>query len=285
MIRKYICIIIFFTTAACILFADILSETEQAAVQNIMEFRKNLALCSNPKEALERIETFKVSFYSDENKQLSEQARLICENFFVMERYNYLYEADIRHPELKNLITTQNKRNEEWFSNHTDEKTSSYLYCTAGDVISCCMQFMSVPKAMKQGLIIKKYYDSALEQDPDIVYCMMSMAQWYFHAPAIGGGSKKKAMEYFKKAAASAKTPAEIYYAKILLSQAVFDIGNTEECSALLSDADAVIPGGRYVAHLRNINSAGFSLFSYMLDREKIDEKLQKKDRIPSEIL
>lgn len=277
--------IVFFAAAGCLLFADILNEREQAAVRNIMEFRKNLAVCSSPQEALERIETFEASFYSDENAQLSEQAQLICENFFVMERYNYLYEADIRHPELKNLITAQNKRNEEWFSIHAAEKTSSYLYCTAGDVISCCMQFMSVPKAMKQGLVIKKYYDSALEQDPDIVYCMLSTAQWYFHAPAVGGGSKKKAMEYFRKAAAAARTPAEIYYSKILLSQAVFDAGNTEECSALLSDADALIPGGRYVAHLRNINSAGFSLFSYMLDREKIDKKLRNTNRMSSETL
>ncbi len=255
--------------------AAALSEREQASVDQFMQFRMEVSACE-PDEALARVARYETELFgTEEASSFSPEFRLIMDNLLVLERYNYLYEKDIAHPELEGLISAQNDENESRLKNAKGARVDTWLYCTAGDVISCCMQFMPVTKAMNRGLVIKKYYDTAVSQDPDCAYALMNTAQWYFHAPAIGGGSKKKALDYFERAIAAARTPAESFYAKILCSQALFDGGSTERSAALLAEATALCPESRYAAHIKKLNDAGYSLFYYMLNRAKIDAELR----------
>lgn len=256
-----------------------LAPAEEAAIRDVMEFRLTLAAL-DPTDAIERTDAYrKETMAKAETQQLSDETVLILDTFLALETYNYLYERNQSDPAIRELIVPQVEKLDEWFSAHRDETINKWLYCIAGDAISCSMAFMPKTKAMKRGLQIKEYYLKALEQDGNFVYCLMNCGQWFFQAPAIGGGSKSKARGFFEKAEKLASTRAEKYYSKIFLSQFYFDAGNMEECRKLLDAATEIVPESNYIKQINAVNNVGASLFYYVVHRPEVNRKLDKESR------
>ncbi|MCK9171291.1 MAG: hypothetical protein M0P01_12835 [Treponema sp.] len=246
-----------------------ISDKAQAEIDAFMTFRMNLSVCETAESALSKIDDYHIQhFCRPDFISFTDEEKLILENFEVLEIYNYMRKVKGKESDIKKLICSQYNKNTNWFSSHKDGTINKWLYCTAADMLSCNLSYASVTTIMHDGLAVKTYYEKALLQDPDMSYALTNIAQWYYYAPSFGGGSKSKAKNCFEHAVICARTNAETYYAKIFLSQYLFEDETQRGKSAtLLADADVFQPGGHYVEWLRRINKAGFSLYYYNMHK------------------
>jgi hypothetical protein len=252
-----------------------LSSVEQVLMDKTTQFRLALESCTSCEEAVEKIDAYSDDLHSGRLcPPVSGEVMLAVDNILVWEKYNCLYTEDIKHPALKGLITAQYERDKKWFKDHKDETHNKWMYETSADVLSCCLQFLPFTTALSEGLNIKKYYDAALADDPDMVFALINVAQWYYYAPAINGGGKTKTLNCLEHAVNKARNDGELYYARALLSQIEFDRGNTEKAAALLAKDEKMVPGSGYISHLQKINAASYSLFYYTVNRAKVDKKM-----------
>lgn len=249
---------------------------EEEVIEGIMAFRTSLSVMEFANARAKVDEYRKRVLSAEECKTLSEQAQLVIDTFLVMETYNYIYEADPNDSRLKDLILPQMRKLEDFIKVHAESEINEWLYTVAGDVISCCLRFLPKAEAMKKGLVIKDYYLKALSIKSDCWYTLINTAQWFFQAPAIGGGSKDKARTYFEKAYAAAKTPSGKYYTSIMLSQSRYADDKKDEADSLLSKARNIIPESKFVKKIASINLIGHDYFYYVTHRDNIDKKLQK---------
>lgn len=249
-----------------------LNTHDEKAVNDVMQFRLTL-LSLDCSTACNKITAYKQTALSD--AELSEQAKLIIESFLILEQFNYIYEANQKDERLKDLILPQVKKLDDFIEANEATGINKWLYTIAGDTISCSMGFMPVGEAMKRGLVIKTYYLKAIEQDASFSYALMNAGQWFFQAPAIGGGSKDKAREYFERSVRSAKTPAEVFYSNAFLSQSRFDDGKKSEAAELLQKAESISPKSYLVDKMTKVNQLGYHYFYYIMHRKEIDKKIQ----------
>jgi hypothetical protein len=251
-----------------------LTPTDLKSIYDFMNYRPVLTT-NTPEENIILIQQYKETLSLEENKvQFSEQGYLVLETLLISEEFNYYYEIDEKHPALKDLVVPHNKKLEQWIKNHPKKEISAWLYVSAGDLLSCSMGLYSIPKAMEIGLEVKDYYTEALEKNPNMTYGNLNMAQWYFHAPAFGGGSKKKANELFLIALENAKGSGEEFYTNLIYSQFLFDQNNKEKAQMYFNKAAAIQPNSKKTEFLKLLNDNGYTLFYYTLNREKVEKKL-----------
>ena len=275
------------TTLICILalslplaslFPQEISAEAQKEIDDFMTLRMNLASCASPEIALSEIEAYASQHFSEnELVSFTDEEKLIFENFKILEQYNYMRQIPSMEGSLKSLIRTQYDKNDEYFSVHKNGAINKWLWSTAADMLSCNLSYATVGVIMRDGIAVKKYYEKALGQDPAMSYALTNIAQWYYFAPSIGGGSKSKAGVYFERAVKDARTDAETYFAKIFLSQFLFDDkAHKEESAKLLDEADALERGGSYIAWIKKVNKAGYSLLQYNAKKMTVDD-IEKK--------
>ena len=251
-----------------------LSSEDFAAIRNLLDYRPVLT-SKSPEEALILIKEYRERLLTPENKaKFTEQGNLILDSLLTSEEYNYYYEMDEKHPKLKEIIFPHNEMLENWIKSHTQEEISALLYVIAGDLLSCSMGLYPVPKAMEIGLVIKDYYDIALEKEPNIFFGNLNMAQWYFHAPAIGGGSKKKADELFKVALANTEGTGDEFYTNLIYSQFLYDQKDEAKAATYFQKAYEIQPDSKKLALVKLLNDNGYTLFYYTLNRAKVEKKL-----------
>ena len=265
------------------LASETISADAQKEIDGFMTLRMNLASSASPESALAKIESYAAEHFSENVlASFTDEEKLIFENFKILEQYNYMRQIPSMEGSLKSLIRTQYDKNDAYFSAHKNEAINKWLWCTAADMLSCNLSYATVGVIMHDGIAVKKYYQKALDEDPAMSYALTNIAQWYYFAPAIGGGSKTKAGEYFERAVRDARTDAETYFAKIFLSQFLFDDKALEaESAKLLDEADALQRGGNYVAWIKKVNTAGYSLLQYNAKKmtpDDIEKKLAKRN-------
>lgn len=256
-------------------FADeLISEFTENKIAEFMTLRMKLSTLDSNEAALAAIDDFEAQNAAALKEQAVdyEQEALIMYNFYELERFNYRFNDAAQRPSTKNMLQDLVQKDSAWYEAHDRDKTNKWLNTLTGDAISCYMSF-SWASVMKYGLKVKPYYEQSLEQDPDLAYTNTNIAQWYYYAPAIGGGSKKTARKYFERAVQVAKTDAERYFADIYLSQFLFEYKEFDEAKRLLDEADSLNPGSSYIATIRAENADGRSLYAYNRRRSKIDDK------------
>ena len=274
---KKIFLVLFIFTCGILCYANsAFTKHEEDVIKNIMAFRTSLTAMEFGRARAKIDEYRKKILSSEECKSLSEQAQLVIDTFLVMETYNYYYEEDNNHPGLKDTIIPQMKKLEDFIKVHAESEINEWLYTVAGDVISCSLRFLPKTEAMKKGLLIKDYYLKALSLNANMWYTLVNLAQWFYQAPAIGGGSKDKARSYFEKAYSAASGDSEKYYTSIMLSQSRLADGKKEESASLLKKAAELFPESKFVKKIRAVNNAGYDYFYYIMHRDNIDKKLQK---------
>ena len=104
----------------------------------------------------------------------------------------------------------------------------------------------------------------------------INLGLWYYFAPAVGGGSKAKAGEYFLKAAESGQSDFEKFLAFVYLSQVEFYSGKKDECESHLNEAEKILPENSFTAFVRYVNNAGFSYIEYTDKRAKVQAAVEK---------
>ena len=84
----------------------------------------------------------------------------------------------------------------------------------------------------------------------------------------------RAAYEEIEKALDASKTQSEIFFSKIFLSQGLYENDKTVEAATMLESLQELVPNSNYIKFLQRLNKAGYSLFYYTVNREKVDEKL-----------
>ena len=115
---------------------------------------------------------------------------------------------------------------------------------------------------------------SWVEKEPNIFFGNLNMAQWYFHAPAIGGGSKKKADELFKVALANTEGTGDEFYINLIYSQFLYDQKDEAKAATYFQKAYEIQPDSKKLALVKLLNDNGYTLFYYTLNRAKVEKKL-----------
>ena len=247
--------------------AQELSENAKILIDDFFNLRMNLSVYdeNNTEPIISAIENFpkeneeKISLCNEQEK-------------IILEKYNYLYEkpgqAKIQHE----LLGKQLEKIEQFIKENNGIPLNEYFYCTQADVTSCYMGY-SIGDVLKYGASVKPLYEKALEANPNFSYALTNIGQWYYFAPKIAGGSKKKTLAYFEKAQANASTSAQKYFADIFLSQLLFENKQFEKCRELLDEAQSFCPQSNYIKKIRRANEAGLSLYEYNKKKSPLNEK------------
>ena len=236
-----------------------LSDSALSEINSFMNLRMELSVFEEKADALKKIDSYENEhkfFYSN----FTEEENLIMENLYLLERYNYMVENKEKHDFLKKGLFALVEKNEAFLKSAKD--INNWLYVISADCISCYMYFDPVKGAMKYGTKLKEYYEKCLELNPDNSYCLSHLAQWYYWAPGIAGGSKKKALSYFESALEKAVSNSDKYYAYIFLSQMQYDNGDKVSCEKNLSQAEKLMPASTFIKELKNLNAQGYSYFT-----------------------
>ena len=253
--------------------AQELSENAKILIDDFFNLRMNLSVYdeNNTEPIISAIENFPKE--NEEKISLcNEQEKIILENFFVMEKYKKKKkkpgQAKIQHE----LLGKQLEKIEQFIKENNGIPLNEYFYCTQADVTSCYMGY-SIGDVLKYGASVKPLYEKALEANPNFSYALTNIGQWYYFAPKIAGGSKKKTLAYFEKAQANASTSAQKYFADIFLSQLLFENKQFEKCRELLDEAQSFCPQSNYIKKIRRANEAGLSLYEYNKKKSPLNEK------------
>lgn len=258
-----------------LVFAKDFSQAGKELINKTLDARLQTRLYKTPDEAIKFMEAYKNSLLNDVAYiSADEEVRFVIENMISLEEYNYMYAKNADSADLKPFILKQYDKIEAFKSTHNEKELSCWFILSSGDVINSSMQFISQSTAIKLGLQEKDEYDAVSVSDGDVAFGRINRALWYYFAPAIGGGSKSKAKEDFKKALDCAKCDYERFYSRIYLSQVYYDEGNKAECEKLLKECDAILEGNVYTDFIRYLNQNDFSLLYYTENRKKVEKKL-----------
>ena len=254
------------------------TDAENQLVQEILAFRLSLRTCATDDEALGQVRAYREKS-TERISALGEEARLVCTSMLTTAEYNVLYAKDSHSPGMEELLRPQYEKNTAFAERTPVPQQNPWFTLTAADITNSMMQFLKQKLAIKLGIQEKKDYAAVLEKAPQMAMAHMFSGYWYYYAPGIGGGSKSKARQFFSDAHKYAANDFERYYSAINLSQMNFEDKEKAETTRLLDEADKVLPGTRYVAFIRKINSLGYSLFDYNMNttREKLDARLKEE--------
>lgn len=241
-------------------------------IQNIrLEARKFDSGMSAAKFIENNYENYKKS---DEYKNMSAEMKITVDNLYINAHYNCLYEADPVNPVLKTMMVSQYEEIAAFRDKNPKKTFNKYFYVSAGDLINSTMQFLPQAQAIKLGLQEKDDYDKLIKSYTDFSFGYINTALWYYFAPSIGGGSTKKAKEYFALAVQNASNNFEKYYSAIYFSQICYEEKDIAGCKEYLEKAENVLPQTRYITFIKMLNEKGYSLLYYTNNRDKVEKKL-----------
>lgn len=254
------------------------TQEENQAIQDTLSFRLSLRSYSTNDEVIEKVRSYRQEKLSS-IENFSEEARLVCLNMLATAEYNAFYAKDMQAPEMEGILRPQYEKIREFQEKTPAEEQNPWFVFTSADIINSMMQFLKQGEAISLGLKEKKEYAIALATQPEHAFGNMLSGYWYYYAPGIGGGSKKKARLFFANALEYAANDYERFYGNINLSQMNFEDKNKEEAARLLDEAEKILPGTRHVAFIRKINEMGYSAFDYNQNstRKKLDERLAEE--------
>ncbi len=273
--RKLIICIMLIASAAVAIAVPSLTNKEIETIKSIIDDRIEFT-CLSDKDALSASKKYleDKQTYADTNS-FSEQAKIIVDNLLATEIISHMYQIDPKDPEIKTFITPKVEKAAQWIENHKkDSGVSAYLYCTTAEIISCGLSYMTMGEIMSYGLKIKDFFVKATEIDSSVAFAYSGLAQWYYHAPGIAGGSTKKAYSNFELAYQNASTKGEKFMTNMYLSQSYYDQKKYEKAAEYLATAERILPESRLIKYIKKLNDAGYGYYYYMINREKVEKKV-----------
>lgn len=150
--------------------------------------------------------------------------------------------------ESKKLKDDKEKYN--YLKNQID-KNENYLYSddidyliSVSELMSYIVYYCSLPEKISFGGKTKDIYKKVLEKDSNNFFAILGTAVGYMHAPAIAGGSDKKAFEYFNKALNNSNQKYQKYLSYVWLSQYYFKTKDNENYQKYIDMSIEIYPNG-----------------------------------------
>ncbi len=261
--------------------ASELSPDGQKLVDQLWILRFNTSMTSKSEETLKVYQDFE-NDNAETIAALPEDEKLVLENLLIMERYNCVDGFPGEKKEERKTFGDQRKKIEKFVKSTGSEKINKYLFLTYGDIISYYMSF-SLGDVIRYGLSVKPQYEKSLQKDGSFSPGMINLGKWYYHVPALFGGSKNKTAQLFAQAVENAKNDAELYFALIDYSQILFEQGEKEQSAQVLQRAFEIAPDSAYLQLIADQNAQNVSLYAYNKNHTSIlqeGEKYKQKQGI-----
>lgn len=144
------------------------------------------------------------------------------------EKYNYLKE-----------IINQNE-------DYIKSDDTDYLI-SVSELLNYIVYYCKLPEKISFGSKSKEIYKKILEIDNSNFFALLGTAIGYMHAPAIAGGSNKKAFEYFNEALNNAEERYQKYLSYVWLSQYYFKIKDNENYNKYINMSEEIYPNGKFL--------------------------------------
>ena len=144
------------------------------------------------------------------------------------EKYNYLKE-----------IINQNE-------DYIKSDDTDYLI-SVSELLNYIVYYCKLPEKISFGSKSKEIYKKILEIDNSNFFALLGTAIGYMHAPAIAGGSNKKAFEYFNEALNNAEEKYQKYLSYVWLSQYYFKIKDNENYNKYINMSEEIYPNGKFL--------------------------------------
>ncbi|WPC25346.1 hypothetical protein PQQ32_10785 [Brachyspira hyodysenteriae] len=151
------------------------------------------------------------------------------------EKYNYLKDA-----------INQNKDYEK--SNDID-----YLI-SVSELMNYIVYYSGLSEKISFGSKSKDIYKKILEKDNKNFFALLGTGVGYMHAPAIAGGSDKKAFQYFNDALLNAKEKYQKYLSYVWISQYYFKQKDQENYQKYINMCKEIYPNGELLKEALNRN-------------------------------
>lgn len=251
--------LIFITLAASLNAQSNLSAEASKYIDSFLDLRVELTQYQKEKSKAVTV----LNQYKEKHPyaNFSQQEKLIIDSLYSCELFNYVYEDKSYDASLKKeLLALINE--EEDFIKKNAGNINEWLYIMTADTFSCYMAYSPISGAVKYGLKVKKYYEEAIAINPKNSLCLNHYSQWFYWAPGINGGSKKKTKTYLESALDCAKTNADKFYAQVYYSQILYDLGDKDACTTYLNKAKALYPKSNLITELEEANKEGYSIFT-----------------------
>lgn len=273
--KKFIISLLFIASVALAAAIPSLTKTEIETIEKIIDDRTAFTCYSN-EEALAKAQKYLADVNAEAQKNgYSEQAMLIIDNMMATQLHSHMYEINPKDKKIKEMLLPKIERDIQWLDSHkNDNGVSAYIYYTTAEVVSCGLSFMSLTEILSYGLKIYDFFAKAIELNPSLALAYSGIGQWYYHAPAISGGSTKKAYANFELAYQNATLKGEKFMANIYMSQMSYDQKKYDKAKEYLAAAEAIMPGTRLLKYIRKLNDAGYTYLYYTANREKVEKKI-----------
>lgn len=260
------------------------SNEEQNGINQLNFFRMELEKYDEPQVILDKILAYETSLFANENyKNFSEETKLILENMLFLEKLKaqvkLVGEDKSKRNKLKENTNTQIQKTADLISakKNSNEMPNKWILTNQGDLISFSLQFATLSQAIKSGLEVKTYYEDALKQDPKMSFALVNLGMWYYYVPGIAGGDKQKTYDFVEKAVTDAKNDSELYFAKIIYSQTLFEQEKFDLAKTELEQAKKLCPESVNIKFMEKLNNAGISYIEYSANPKKYDKKLKSQ--------
>lgn len=173
-------------------------------------------------------------------------------NSLTYENISYLAES-------KKLKDDKEKYN--YLKNQID-KNENYLFSddidyliSVSELMSYIVYYCGLSEKISFGGKTKDIYKKVLEKDSNNFFALLGTAIGYMHAPAIAGGSDKKAFEYFNKALNNSNQKYQKYLSYVWLSQYYFKTKDNENYQKYIDMSIEIYPNGDLLKEAINRNN------------------------------
>lgn len=207
--------------------------------------------------------------------ELSEEARLICQQMLVLEKVtakNSASEGISTDPQnkKKDKNDKEAKEDEQKIMNcfqvyekfvETHENLSSFFHLRYVEIKFATVQYLPATQQLKILKNILGDYQKIEEMNPNYSENLMNLGIALYFVPGMLGGSKKEAVEKMRKAVQTASCEYEKVNTNLMLSQLLLEEKQPDEAKKYLAVASSMAPDNRTVQKVIEMNAAGYSIF------------------------
>lgn len=197
----------------------------------------------------QNINNFYNSYYSSSYnlKTIENNSSQTYKNIYSLVKAKSMTDEKEKYNYLKNAIS-QNK-------DYIKSYDADYLI-SVSELMNYIVYYCGVPEKISFGTKSKEIYKKILEKDNKNFFALLGTAAGYMHAPAIAGGSDKKAFEYFNSAMENAKEKYQKYLSYVWMSQYYFKVKDEKNYQKYIDMSKSIYPNGELLKEALNRNDS-----------------------------
>ncbi|MEI0603511.1 hypothetical protein R4K55_04760 [Brachyspira alvinipulli] len=197
----------------------------------------------------QNINNFYNSYYSSSYnlKTIENNSSQTYKNIYSLVKAKSMTDEKEKYNYLKNAIN-QNK-------DYIKSDDADYLI-SVSELMNYIVYYCGVPEKISFGTKSKEIYKKILEKDNKNFFALLGTAAGYMHAPAIAGGSDKKAFEYFNSAMENAKEKYQKYLSYVWMSQYYFKVKDEKNYQKYIDMSKSIYPNGELLKEALNRNDS-----------------------------